>query len=365
MRFARALFLLVGLSLTASGWAHDPGLSSARLVILRESIELRTTFSATDARWLVPKQEGEEFPPADGERLRAELKSSSAFWWRLFTERAELSPSVTSVEFAPDNNVVFTQYYSRPTIGTIHFHSGIFELLPPGHRQHATVIDDQNHVVLAKLLSQAASGLDVPLPPLQATAETKGSEAGVAANFGEFFRLGVEHIVTGYDHLLFLFALLITAKGVRPVLKIITSFTLAHSITLAFSAFGFVSVPSRWIEPLIAGTIVFVAFQNLARRDRPGERVGLTFVFGLIHGFGFASVLQEMGISSLGPLAWRALAGFNLGVELGQIAIASVVLPLVWSLRSRTDYERAWTPTVSSLIALAGAYWFFERTGWL
>lgn len=365
MRLAPISFVLLWAVLLPLAWAHDPGLSSARLVLAADGIQLCTTFSSADAHWLIPGREGEDPRSFDEERVRSELKNPATPFWRLFVGREEVALSLTTVELAAGNNVIVTQHYSGPTAGTIRFHSDVFDLLPPGHRQHATVIESQDHVVLAKLLSQADPGFDLSLLPKAADAEAKIGSSSPAPSFVAFLRLGIDHIITGYDHLLFLFALLITAQGIRPVLKIITSFTLAHSITLGVSAFGVVSFPSRWIEPLIAATIVFVALQNVTRRNYSGERIGLTFAFGLVHGFGFAAVLQEMGISSLGTSAWRALAGFNLGVELGQVAIAAAVIPVIWYLRSRLRYDRAWAPAVSGLIALAGIYWFIERTGWL
>jgi hydrogenase/urease accessory protein HupE len=180
--------------------------------------------------------------------------------------------------------------------------------------------------------------------------------AGVS---GKFFVLGVEHILTGYDHLVFLFGLLLVCASFKESAKIITSFTVAHSITLALAALEVVSIPSAVVEPLIAGSIAYVGIENL-RKNRLSWRWLLTFGFGLAHGFGFASVLTELGVGS-GSHATVALFSFNAGVEIGQIAIAAIVLPILWQLRQRRFYSARLVPVCSVLIALAGAFWMVER----
>ena len=180
--------------------------------------------------------------------------------------------------------------------------------------------------------------------------------------FSEFLKLGIEHIITGYDHLLFLFSLLVVTRSFIPALKIITFFTIAHSITLGLAAANVVDIPSTIVEPLIAATIVYVGIENLIRGDHPKGRQWLTFFFGLIHGFGFAAVLREMGISSFETGIMVPLFSFNLGVEIGQIAVASLVLPIIWWLHKKPKIEPWLTPVCSILASLAGAYWLIERT---
>src|SRR5437588_1439210 len=137
-----------------------------------------------------------------------------------------------------------------------------------------------------------------------------------ATGWFDFVRLGVEHILSGYDHLLFLVALLATARGLWSVVRIVTAFTLAHSVTLTLGALGIVSIPDRIIEPLIAATIVWVALENLLVAEPDRKRWIWSFGFGLVHGLGFASALTELGLN--GTELVRALVGFNLGVEIGQ-----------------------------------------------
>ncbi len=137
----------------------------------------------------------------------------------------------------------------------------------------------------------------------------------------------------------------------------------AHSLTLALSTFGLVNLPSRFVEATIAASIVYVGVENLLRRD--GMLRGrwlLTFVFGLIHGLGFASVLHEMGIAKTGLNAVVPLVAFNSGVEVGQLSVAALVLPIIWQIRRRPAFLRVGIPACSAFVALAGAYWLFERT---
>ena len=139
--------------------------------------------------------------------------------------------------------------------------------------------------------------------------------------FFDFLRLGVGHILTGYDHILFLMSLLVVGGGLRELWKIVTAFTLAHSVTLSLAVLNIVTLPSVWVERAIALSLIYVAVENIVRR-RMNHRWQLTFAFGLIHGLGFAGILQELNVSTVNlPLV---LTSFNLGVEIGQLVIISV-----------------------------------------
>ena len=180
----------------------------------------------------------------------------------------------------------------------------------------------------------------------------------VATGWFDFVKLGIEHILTGYDHLLFLVALLATARGAWSIVRIVTAFTLAHSVTLSVAALGVVTIPDRIIEPLIAATIVWVALENLFAAEPDRRRWIRSFGFGLVHGFGFASVLGELGLK--GATLVRGLVGFNVGVEIGQLIFVVVFLPaLMWLSRGR---GARLTPRIASLaVAAIGTYWLFER----
>lgn len=180
----------------------------------------------------------------------------------------------------------------------------------------------------------------------------------------EYFLIGVEHILSGLDHLLFVLGLLLLLGGWRRIAVTITAFTIAHSITLAAAALGFVHVPPRIVEPLIALSILFLAVE-VARSWR-GE-VGLTsrypwaiaFAFGLVHGLGFAGGLSLLGLPASDiPLA---LMSFNLGVEAGQIAFVVAMLCLFQALGPLRLVSRAASVTSCYVVGTAGAFWVFER----
>jgi hydrogenase/urease accessory protein HupE len=182
-----------------------------------------------------------------------------------------------------------------------------------------------------------------------------------------YFKLGVEHILTGIDHLLFVFALLVLVGDLKRLLGAITAFTVAHSITLAGTTFGWLHLAVAPVEASIALSIAFVAAEIVhSRQGRPGLTSRwpwlASFGFGLLHGFGFAAALREIGIpDDAAPLA---LLFFNLGVEAGQIAFVSVILVLllVWRRVGRT--APAWAAYAPAYIAgIPAAYWFIERTG--
>jgi hydrogenase/urease accessory protein HupE len=174
-----------------------------------------------------------------------------------------------------------------------------------------------------------------------------------------FVALGVEHIFTGYDHMLFLVSLLILGGSLRGLAKIVSAFTAAHSITLSLAVFNLVSLPGRWVESAIALSIVYVAAQNVLRRDTPpARRWMLPFGFGLVHGLGFATILRELDLPR-DALA-SSLLGFNAGVELGQLVVVAVAYGALQLLASRP-----WAPAlrlwVSASAAVVGTIWFVQR----
>ncbi len=187
---------------------------------------------------------------------------------------------------------------------------------------------------------------------------------------------GIHHIWTGYDHLLFLLALLLpsvastTRDGkwissdslpcvTRRVIKVVTAFTAAHSLTLAMAALGWVRLPSRGVESVIALSVVAAAVNNLWPVFR-GHVAGVAFVFGLIHGFGFASALEDLSLSS-GALL-MGLFEFNLGVELGQLTVVALFLPLAYWTRRSWAYQRVGMLGGSAAIALVAGGWLVERS---
>lgn len=180
---------------------------------------------------------------------------------------------------------------------------------------------------------------------------------GALATAGRFAALGFEHIMSGVDHLLFVLVLLLGARSVRSVLKVVTAFTAAHSVTLALAALGVVRVPAGIVEPLIALSIAYVAVDNIARGESR-HRFVVVFGFGLVHGLGFAGAL-----SVADAVSWRAilsLFSFNAGVELGQLLLIMAAWPLLVRAR-RLSWERVAHVAASGLVATLGAFWAAHR----
>jgi hypothetical protein len=236
-------------------------------------------------------------------------------------------------------------------------HRGLVQWLAPGEKEALSVILG-TETATQKLPLQAPSAWET---------------------FQQYVVEGAFHIWIGYDHILFLLSLLLPAvlifsknetnqtliqpapsflAALKEVLKVVTAFTLAHSITLSLAALGVVSLPSRWVESAIAASIIVAAVQNI-RGVVDSKRWVMAFGFGLIHGFGFASVLADLGLPQNALIT--ALVGFNVGIEGGQLAIVAVFMPLAFWLRSTKFYQVQVFKWGSVLIALLALYWFVQR----
>jgi hydrogenase/urease accessory protein HupE len=189
-----------------------------------------------------------------------------------------------------------------------------------------------------------------PPPPLT------GTEVAL-----RYFALGFTHILPkGLDHILFVVGLFLLSTKWRSVLLQVSTFTLAHSITLGLTIYGVVSLPARVVEPMIALSIAYVAIENVVTTELRSWRVALVFSFGLLHGMGFAGVLRDLGLPRRDFLA--ALVTFNLGVEAGQLTVVAIAFLLVayWR-RNAISYRRLIAQPASMAIALMGLYWTIQR----
>ena len=250
-------------------------------------------------------------------------------------------------------------------------HRGLVQWLPPGSAGK----DGKAEEALSVILGTESATQNLPFQPPSAW-----------QSFKQYVVEGAFHIWIGYDHILFLLSLLLPAvlifrkndtnadrkllgnsqimpagsfwSSFKEVLKVVTAFTLAHSITLSLAALGYISLPSRWVESVIAASIIVAAIQNI-RGVVDSKRWIMAFGFGLIHGFGFASVLADLGLPQNALVT--ALIGFNVGVELGQLAIVVVFLPLAFWLRASKFYQVGIFKWGSVLIALMALYWFVQR----
>jgi hypothetical protein len=229
---------------------------------------------------------------------------------------------------------------------------------------------DPQHKGLVRIERQGVSSTAI-FSPEQARQTLSLAAPDRLAQFGDYVRHGVWHIWIGFDHILFLLSLLLPAvmapagsnqaqtlkASFVEVLKVVTSFTLAHSLTLTLASLQVIALPSRWVESAIAASVLLAALNNIVPLF-PGRRPVAAFAFGLIHGFGFASVLVGLGLPQSSLLL--SLFGFNAGVEIGQLAIVAGFLPLAFLLR-RTWFYRQLLTTGSALIMLVAAGWLVER----
>jgi hypothetical protein len=187
-----------------------------------------------------------------------------------------------------------------------------------------------------------------------------GTTQGAIEVMKTFVRSGIHHIMIGPDHILFLVGLLLLGGSWMALVRIVTAFTIGHSVTLSLAALNVVSPPASLIEPAIALSIVFVGADNLVRGDGRDLRGWVALVFGLVHGFGFANVLREFGLPRE-ALGW-SLFSFNVGVEIGQLAIVLIVAGMLEAVRRQSATLRQRVVFAGSIIVIAaGTYWFVER----
>jgi len=337
----------LGLVLACMPWApveaHVLARSESQLVVRGREVSAHLTFNLLD------------FPGVDrnGDQVVTQEEFAPAFdrVYAVILEHYFLSSSGPPVRITRDKYGVVDEhvlmldltYVFPQQVLALEMTSTLPDVLGPGHVHLATfilngrlqeqILDNRNRTVFFT--------------------QTSGTRW---QTLGRFVWLGIQHIATGYDHLAFLLGLLIATASLRSLVKVITSFTVAHSITLALATFNVVVLPSRFTESMIALSILYVAVENLVRK-RTIDRWKLTFLFGLVHGFGFSNVLREMQL----PRADLALSlfSFNLGVEIGQIVFVVLLFPLTDDL-----IRSGWTklrPAVSIAIGLLAAFWFIQR----
>ena len=212
-------------------------------------------------------------------------------------------------------------------------------------------------------LELATLNTSTPAPSTGERVAATAASGDGAKTFWQYLRQGFVHVVPeGQDHILFVLGLFLLSRAWKPLLAQVTTFTLAHSVTIALATLGVVKVSASVVEPIIAASIVFVALENIFRPRYTHWRLLVVFVFGLIHGLGFAGALGELDLPTNSLVA--GLVGFNVGVEGGQLAVISIAFAATFWLRDAAQYRR-WVVIPGSLyIALRGAWWTVERIFW-
>ena len=345
----RAFLLALFLTFGAAAHAHEQHVTFATLVVADRTVTLEMRVAATDLEEVIGRTLTISGGIANPHRL-AEFGGDIIGYIRpkLMVAARALIPcpsSGWSLDEDFQSVVVRARYDCTQVEGDLSFTNNLlFEVA--GATRHFTRLgaDPKAHptVLTAREPTLQLTG---PPPPL--------SEVLARYTFS-----GIEHIFIGVDHIAFLIALLLWARSFVALVKIVTAFTLAHSVTLSLAALDIVTLPSALVEPAIALTIVYVAAENFFRRGIAGKWRG-AFLLGLVHGFGFASVLQEVGFPQ-GAIGW-ALAAFNVGVEIGQVMIVAAAFPLLL-LVDRLSAERERVVYAGSAVIMGlGVFWLVER----
>jgi hypothetical protein len=339
---------LLAVAIAGAAWAHGGGSTGyASITIARGTVRYALTLPTT------------ALPSDLAEALRLAQKGSSANREKLLDvlrTRIVLHAGATRCEPGPGQ--IEPSAFDAPAVSmSVDFACG-------NTVRELTVQDDifdalgPDHHTLAKVETPAGVHQFAFEPgSRQAHFSVEDPDRGVRAT-GSFFLLGVHHILSGYDHLLFLLCLLLPGGRLLALTKIITAFTVAHSVTLTLAVLQIVSLPDRLIEAVIGLSIAFIAAENLWLRPTTSRRWMVSFAFGLVHGFGFSSALRELGLPAQGLLL--SLFGFNAGVETGQALVVAICLPLLLLLR-RTRWEGRAVASASLAILVIGLVLFVER----
>ena len=367
--YALILSLVLSLPFAGVGRAHEirPTLAEVEVgadrVTLRLLITLETLLAGIDIDSVANTNDAPEaaiydmFRAMPAERLEAALRAD---WARIArgllieVEGQRLTPGIVAVDVPAPGDLDLPRE-SILTVGAD---------LPPGEAGVRLGLAPGYGIFVPRQVGGgedayegflAGGEMTPPLPRAEVLTE------GAGAVFLRYIGAGFTHIVPlGLDHILFVLGLYFFATRVGPLLWQVSAFTVAHTITLALAATGVVSVPANVVEPLIAASIVYVGIENTLGRGNVRGRTALVFAFGLLHGLGFASVLGDYGIAS-GRFA-VALVGFNIGVEVGQLAVIAGAFALTGWFIARSWYRRAVAVPASLAIAAVGAYWVVERT---
>ncbi|MES2941559.1 MAG: HupE/UreJ family protein [Pseudomonadota bacterium] len=355
-----------------AAWAHKP--SDSYL-----SIRVAEGSSTIDVRWDIALRDLDYVLELDrdgnGELNWGEVRKREADITRLAISRFQLTSADKNCDLSPVAPLALDKH-SDGSYAVLSLKAQCPSLAGPLKARYSMLFDvDPSH---RGLVQWVAPGVDTAQALVFGTESAEQvltlQPAGAWQTLKQYLLDGVWHIWIGYDHILFLLSLLLPAVLIRQagkweaaptlggsfreVLKVVTAFTLAHSITLTLAAMEIISLPSRLVESVIAASVVVAALNNLRGTVDKGRWV-MAFVFGLIHGFGFASVLADLGLPKNALVL--ALIGFNGGVEVGQLTIVAVFLPIAYLLRNTRFYRVGVLIGGSLLVAMLASWWLVQR----
>jgi hydrogenase/urease accessory protein HupE len=353
--FLLAAFVATLAAAAGSVHAHNAGVSSARIVVEGRTVEVEINALGRDfeqAAGVRIADKSGEINPVALSLMASTIGSYVGEHVAVLAGGQRCSAAAWTAKPA-DTHVMLTSTWHCPPDGELRYRSTLFQDVDPTAR----------HVLV-----MAGNGAERELVLDRNTQEIAlaATETSLLDVILRFLAAGIEHIFLGYDHIAFLLAVILWGQTLWPLVKVVTAFTIAHSITLSLAALNIFAIPRAIVEPAIAASIMFVAAENFFSR-KIDRRWLVTFLFGLVHGFGFASALSEIGLptNALVP----ALAAFNIGVEIGQVAIVALVFPLLLladRLIAGGAAAKGRQPSLvygcSAVIFALGLYWLIERT---
>jgi hypothetical protein len=358
-------FLLTLLLLRPEAGAHVADTSLLRVRILPDKLQLEANVDLLTLNRVVKLDSDGDGLVTRAELLEAAPKLEEFFRQKLLLKLDGGAPSLgrpSPPEWqAPEDTA------AEGDLQSVHVNLAFERELPPGtrgFRLENAVFDTfgpAHNVIFAVVegdaTQQAVLTLETPGLDYDFATQNQAGSAGEAGGTTSLFRLGVSHILEGYDHLLFLLTLLVAASGWRQMVGIITAFTAAHSVTVGLAVFGVARLPEKLVECTIAASIAWVAAENLFQGGGR-NRWRQTFAFGLIHGFGFAGALLELKLPREG-LAWSLLL-FNTGVEAGQLLVVAPLFPLLLLVR-RTPWSGLVQKALSGAALAMALVWLSQR----
>jgi hydrogenase/urease accessory protein HupE len=348
--------------------AHAIGLSSGEYTARGSALVGKLAFARGEVASLAPSLDANR----DGHVTASEVEASRSLLKEKVLARVEVTaggqrctPNLTDAGLTEQDGLLLSARWDCPAAAeTLEVELALLDDLARGHRHVARTIGatsrddvlygDHRRLTIA---GEAASSPGAASSPSAAPRDS-GGRGTSGTSVWSFFKMGIEHILTGYDHLVFILGLVLARARLRALLSVVTAFTIAHSITLALAVLNVWAPSSRIVEPAIALSIAYVGIENFFVKDA-SKRWRITFPFGLVHGFGFAGALQEIALPRSDVPG--ALISFNLGVEAGQLSVLALLLPLLWVLRGKTWFEPLGVRLVSGAVAVAGGIWFVAR----
>jgi hydrogenase/urease accessory protein HupE len=346
---------LVALGVVVAGlspmraFAHQVGISRGEYRLEDSSLRAELVFAREELLGLVPTLDGNQ----DGTLAEAELESGRESIQALLRTGVSVRADGTACAGAllgtrlveEDGVALETRFTCERAPSRASVDLALLQGLPHGHRHLAHVAS--GHGNEDAVLLRGATMLEVGT-----SAVARGSVVG------SLLWMGVVHILSGLDHLVFLFGLILVGGRLRGLLMTITAFTVAHSITIALAVLGVWAPSPSFVEPAIALSVAYVGVENFFVKNA-NRRWLITFPFGLVHGFGFAGALGELAVPRAQLIP--ALVSFNLGVEAGQLAVLAVVLPLLFWARQRPWFLAYGVQALSAVVVLLGVGWFTLR----